>query len=226
MEALGNHGSHGAESAPSEPRHQKNIEEMNRRTEFRKEAEIAQLREKARAQAYEDGYKEGFAAAREEGLAQGLAEGVQAGEQEMREKTQLALEPIRHLALGFSTALNGLEAEIGEQIADIALKIGQQLAVNAIKEGPEVILNLVSAVLRSDPEMIGKPRLRANHEDLEMIKAQFGDEIEALGWKLIPDTQISRGGCKVISNNGEIDASWESRLAALLLDYQREKPDQ
>jgi flagellar assembly protein FliH len=224
MDALGNQNRPGAPSASSDPNSQKGIDEANRRSQFRKEAEIAQLRENARAEAYEAGYKEGFAAARDEGFAQGQAEGLKAGEDEMREKSQIALEPIRHLALGFSTALNGVEAEMGEQIANIALKIGQQLAMDAIKENPQAILNLVGAVLRSDPEMIGKPRLRANPEDIEMIEAQFGKEITALGWQLFPDSLISRGGCKVISNNGEIDATWESRWAAVLHEYQREKP--
>lgn len=226
MEALGNQNRPGAPSAPSDTRGQNSVEEATRRSQFRKEAEIAQLREQARAEAYEAGYNEGFAAARDEGFAQGQAEGLKAGEQEMREKAQVALEPIRHLALGFSTAINGLEAEMGEQIANIALKIGQQLAIDAIKENPQAILNLVGAVLRSDPEMIGKPRLRANPEDIAMIDAQFGKEITALGWQLFPDSLISRGGCKVISNNGEIDATWESRWAAVLNEYQREKPAQ
>lgn len=226
MEALGNQNRPGAPSVPSDTRGHNSAEEATRRSQFRKEAEIAQLREQARAEAYEAGYKEGFAAARGEGFALGQAEGLKAGEQEMREKAQVALEPIRHLALGFSTAINGIEAEMGEQIANIALKIGQQLAIDAIKDNPQAILNLVGAVLRSDPEMIGKPRLRANPEDIAMIDAQFGKEITALGWQLFPDALISRGGCKVISNNGEIDATWESRWAAVLHEYQREKPAQ
>jgi flagellar assembly protein FliH len=145
------------------------------------------------------------------------------GEAEMREKTRLALEPIRHLALGFATALNSLDVEMGDQLAGIALKIGKQLALDGIKQHPEAVLSVVRAVLHSDPEMIGKPRLRVNPEDAEMIINAFGSEIEALGWKVIPDDQISRGGCKVLSTHGEIDATWESRWASIQQEFHREK---
>jgi flagellar assembly protein FliH len=225
MDVLGNQDKPGVKTTPGDPKQIKNGEPVDPRAgEFHKESEIKLLRERAREEARLQGYREGFAQGKEEGFTQGFAEGVQSGVQDAHDKTQLALEPIRHLALAFSTALNGLEAAVGQQIADIALKIGQQLAVDAIKDNPLVIRKLVRSVLNSDPEMIGKPRLRANPDDIGLIKQEFGDEIEALGWKLIPDDQISRGGCKVISTNGEIDATWESRWAAVLQEYEREKP--
>lgn len=225
MDALGNPAKPGAKTAPGDPKQIKNGEPVNPQAgEFRKESEIKALRERARDEARLQGYQEGFAQGKDAGFKQGFNEGVQSGVQDAHDKTQLALEPIRHLALAFSTALSGLEAEVGQQIADIALKIGQQLAVDSLKDNPQVIRKLVRSVLNSDPEMIGKPKLRANPDDIGLIKQEFGDEIEALGWKLIPDDQISRGGCKVISNSGEIDATWESRWAAVIQEYEREKP--
>lgn len=193
--------------------------------QFRELSEIKALREKVIANAQREGYAAGFEAAREEGHKEGYAAGMLASEADVREKTKVAVEPIRHLALGFATALRALDTEIGEQIAAVALKIGHQLALDALKASPESVVALVKAVLHSDPEMIGKPRLRANPEDVEMISRECGDEIEALGWKLIPDETISRGGCKVVSTSGEIDATWETRWAAVQKELQREKAD-
>lgn len=226
MDTLGPALGAGASKAPVSPQQAAKNEQIQRQdAEFRHLSEIKALRERVKEAAHQEGYATGYEAAREEGYAKGLEEGRLAGENEMREKTKLALEPIRHLALGFSTALNSLDAEMGEQIAQIALKIGQQLALDAIKASPEAIVGLVGSVLHSDPEMIGKPRLRANPEDTAMIAEAFGDELAALGWKLIPDTQISRGGCKVISTNGEIDATWETRWASIQQEFQREKAE-
>jgi flagellar assembly protein FliH len=222
MNSLKTAGSKAAGSAPGVLSKPVSAAQQRKDDEFRHLSEIKALREKTMAAAREEGYREGFEAAHEQGFAKGHEEGLVAGENDAREKTRLALEPIRHLALGFSAALNSLDGNIGEQIAQIALKIGQQLAVDAIKLSPESILGIVRSVLRSDPEMIGKPRLSANPEDIEMIKVAFGQELESLGWTLFGDSQISRGGCKVTSANGEIDATWETRWASIEHEFQRE----
>ena len=223
MESLGSANGPGANTAPGTAAKVVSPEEQRKNDEFRQLSEIKALREKVMEAAKAEGYAAGFEAAREEGFAKGQEEGLIAGEAEMREKTKLALEPIRHLALGFATALNSLDVEMGDQLAGIALKIGHQLALDGIKQNPEAVLSLVRAVLHSDPEMIGKPRLRVNPEDAEMIINAFGSEIEALGWKVIPDDQITRGGCKVLSSHGEIDATWESRWANIQQEFHRER---
>lgn len=223
MESLGSANGPGASTTPGTAAKVVSPEEQRKNDEFRQLSEIKALREKVMEAAKAEGYAAGFEAAREEGFAKGHEEGLIAGEAEMREKTKLALEPIRHLALGFATALNSLDVEMGDQLAGIALKIGHQLALDGIKQNPEAVLSLVRAVLHSDPEMIGKPRLRVNPEDAEMVINAFGSEIEALGWKVIPDDQITRGGCKVLSTHGEIDATWESRWANIQQEFHRER---
>lgn len=222
MESLGSSKGAGAK-APGSSAPVISPDEQRKNDEFRHLSEIKALRERVIEAARKEGYAAGFDAAREEGFSKGHEEGLQAGEAEMREKTKLALEPIRHLALSFATALNNLDVEIGDQLAAVALKVGHQLALDGIKQNPEAVVSLVRSVLHSDPEMIGKPRLRVNPEDAQMISDAFGPEIEALNWKIIPDAQISRGGCKVLSTNGEIDATWESRWASIQKEFHREK---
>lgn len=223
MGSLGPSTNAGANEAPGIQAKVVSPDEQRKNDEFRQLSEIKALREKVMEAARREGYAAGFEAARNEGFAKGHEEGLISGEAEMREKTKLALEPIRHLALGFATALNTLDVEMGDQLAEIALKIGHQLALDGIKQNPEAVLSLVRNVLHSDPEMIGKPRLRVNPQDAEMISSAFGSEIEALGWKIIPDALITRGGCKVLSTNGEIDATWESRWASIQQEFHREK---
>ena len=43
----------------------------------------------------------------------------------------------------------------------------------------------------------------------------LGKELKAAGWALQPDDQVSRGGCRVTSATGELDATWESRWQAV-----------
>jgi flagellar assembly protein FliH len=188
---------------------------QKRESEFQARQEIQALRDQVAEEARHKGYEEGFSAAQSEGFSQGLAEGRLAGQKEMHLQTQIALEPIGHLIQGLSTALKSFDHEIAESLALIALKIGQQLAADSIKQSHEAVCSIVRAVLHSEPEMIGKPRLRANPKDIEIISSTFGNELQALDWQLIPDDNISQGGCKVVSKNGEIDATWETRWAQI-----------
>lgn len=209
------------------PSPMENARKIIREAELRERSELVAKIDQARREGHAAGFAEGIESAKadaaKEGFSQGYEEGLQAGERELREKTSQVLNPIRNLAANFSEALKSIDAEIGELLVELSLKIGNQLAIDHIKASPEAVLAVVKAVLHSDPELIGKPRLRVNPLDLEMIKKEFGDEIEALGWSLIPDDEISRGGCKVISKTGEIDASWDTRWANILAEYNLQK---
>ncbi len=197
-----------------------NAKRIKQEAEFRQKAEIEALRDQVSEEARAKGHAEGFALGKGEGFDQGYAEGLSAAQVEMEEAIRLALEPIRHLATGFSEALNAVDADMARHLGELALKIAQRLALDSIKANPEMICDLVSKLLNAEPELIGKPRLRLNPEDVALIETRFGSEMESLGWKIIADEKISRGGCKVISQQTEIDATLESRWDAITTAYE------
>lgn len=189
--------------------------EAQRQQAFKRDAELKALREQAREEARRQGYEEGFAAGRADGHAQGLEEGRQAGEQILQEKIREAMEPLRALAQTFEQALAQLDGQIAEQLVELALAGARQLAGEALKSDPQLILPIVRELLHSEPQLSGKPRLWLHPADLQLVREQLGAELHAAGWQLQPDALITRGGCRVTSQGGDLDASWESRWAAI-----------
>ncbi|MFD2837044.1 flagellar assembly protein FliH [Azotobacter vinelandii] len=190
--------------------------EVQRQQAFKRDAELKALREQVREEARRQGYEEGFAAGRTDGHAQGLEEGRQAGERALQEKIREAAEPLRALAQSFEQALAQLDGEIAEQLVELALAGARQLAGEALRVEPEHILPTVRALLHSEPPLAGRPRLWLHPADLQVVREQLGAELEAAGWQLQPDALITRGGCRATSQSGDLDATWESRWAAIV----------
>lgn len=185
--------------------------EAIRQQAYKRNAEYEALREKAREEARKEGYQAGYEAGYADGHAKGEEEGRSVGQQAMQAQARDLLEPITPLAQRFSQALERLDEEIANELVALALSTGRQLAGDALHTSPEQILELVRELLHAEPALTGKPRLWLHPDDLDLVKQHLGVEFEAAGWQLQPDDQISRGGCRATSANGELDATWEER---------------
>lgn len=205
-------------------------ETARRRAAFQRQAELKAQRDKVMAEAREAGHREGREAGHAEGFEAGFAEGLEQGRQQAREEHERlvrdTLAPLKPLAEHFASALEELDATLGEDLVDLAMATGRQLAGEALKARPKQVLEIIRALLHTEPAMSGKPRLWLHPRDHELVEEHLGHELAAAGWDLQPDDQVSRGGCRVTSANGELDATWESRWAAVKRQVRRRRPAQ
>lgn len=174
--------------------------------------ELKALREQAREQGRREGYDAGFA----EGYHKGELEGRAAGLAETEQQRAELLAPLSGLARNFSDALASLDSDIAEDISALAIAVGRQLADDALQAQPQQVAELVRSLLRDEPTLNGGTRLWLHPEDLTLVQQVLGAELEGAGWRLDQDPRIARGGCRVTTANGEIDASRDTRWQALL----------
>lgn len=188
---------------------------------FQQQSELRALREKTRAAAHQEGYTTGFAEGREEGYAEGLQASREAGERELAERRRELVEPLVALVNGLREALEQLDTDIGDSLADVALATGRQLAGDALQAKPEQIRTLIRDLLREEPLFSGQPCLRLHPDDLALVDSQLADELGATGWKVQADATLERGGCRVTGPEGELNATREVRWQALLARARR-----
>ncbi|WP_373332611.1 flagellar assembly protein FliH [Thiopseudomonas alkaliphila] len=192
-----------------------NATEHAQQQSFRRNAELEALREQARAAAHAQGYQAGLEQGQQEGYQQGLeqgrAEALAAGEQ----AAEQALAPLLTLAENFTAALTQFDKEVAHALVELALSTGRQLAGEALTQQPKQILNLVRELLHTEPALNTAPRLWLHPQDLALVEQHLSAELTAAGWQLQPDEQLTRGGCRVTSVSGELDATWESRWQAI-----------
>ncbi|WNL42189.1 flagellar assembly protein FliH [Halomonas sp. PAMB 3264] len=200
-----------------------------------KAAEQARLREQQErdelfARVRQDAEQQGFDA----GLAKGHAEGFEQGMKEAREQAQKTLDeqihqvvaPMEALAKQFDSALSRLDDTIADDLVELAMLVGRQLALDTLNDRPEQVLKLVRELLHTEPPLNGQQRLWLNPEDHVLVEEHLGSELSAANWKLQPDDQLARGGCRVTSAQGELDATFESRWQAVTAQMRkRHKPD-
>lgn len=136
---------------------------------------------------------------------------------------EAVLQPLRKLALQFSEALSRLDDEMANELVELALATGRHLAAEALETNPEQVLDLVRALLHSEPVLHGRPRLWLNPVDYELVNEAMGQELDAAGWALQPDSQLERGGCRLTSDHGELDASAETRWTTVCQQVRRRR---
>lgn len=171
------------------------------------EAELARLRLEAQ--------KAGEAAGHEEGYASGLAQGHAAGLAEM----QAQAGQLQALTMAWPAALRLAESRIADDLLALALDIARQVLGQALAAEPQAILAVVRELLQAEPALSGAPQLLLHPDDAALVKGHLADDLQAAGWRLRTDAQITRGGCRVTASSGERDATvqgrWERVTAAL-----------
>lgn len=162
------------------------------------------------------GHKVGFEIGRPEGYQKGLEEGRAVGKKELADKTNGILAPLASMVSNFEEALSLLDSDIGAELVELALAIGNQLARDRLDEQPELVLDVVRELLHMEPSLHTRPRLVLHPLDLDLVAQHLGSEFDTAGWKLLPDPQMTRGGCRLTSSNEEYDATWETRCKAII----------
>jgi flagellar assembly protein FliH len=164
-------------------------------------AELVSLRREARSAGDGEGRREGHAKGHAEGYAQGRTEG---------------------LAAGLPAALRRADSELAGAVLALALEVARQVVHRTLRAEPEWVLPLVQDLLHAEPALQGEPRLLLHPDDVALVRNSLGNELQAAGWQVRPDETMSRGGCRVQSATGEMDASletrWKSVTAALHRD--------
>ncbi|WP_110599939.1 flagellar assembly protein FliH [Salinicola lusitanus] len=197
-----------------------------RRRRQRQDAEAKarqSIAEKARLEGLEQGYREGHEQGYQAGYSEGVKEGNAAAELEFNKRLDMTLAPLAGLADNFRLALASLDAEIADQLVELALIAGRQLAGESLAAKPEHILSVVRELLDADTTLNGKPRLWLNPQDLELVKSTMNDTLEASGWECHADPTLERGGCRATSAGGGLDASLSTQWKAILDQRRRSR---
>jgi flagellar assembly protein FliH len=166
-------------------------------------AELEALREGARAEGYAEGLEEGRAAGRQQAYEAGRAE------------MAAEMDSLRAVAATFSGAVAAADETIASDVLDLALHLARSMVRTAFTVRPELIIPIVREAIDYLPVLQQPAILALNPEDIEIVRAALGDEIDKGGWRVVADPQVGRGGCKVDTASNQIDAQAAARWTRL-----------
>ncbi|MEO8409258.1 MAG: flagellar assembly protein FliH [Propionivibrio sp.] len=146
-----------------------------------------------------EAHQQGYAAGHAEGLAVGLAE------------TRASAARIDALMGELHASLQDLEQNVAEQLLATAVEIASQMLRQSLRVKPEVILPVVREAVAALNAHMGHPALFAHPDDAALIRTHLGEQLAHNNWRIIEDTALTRGGCRVELGASEVDATTETR---------------
>jgi flagellar assembly protein FliH len=175
----------------------------------------------ARREAYEAGYAEG----KEAGLADGQREGSAQGRAEAYESEKQRVEELFQVLRGMLRAFNddraSLAARAGGEVPQLAVAIAERVVKRAGAFDPNVCIANATAALR----LVMKAhdvKLDVNPADFTLVKTLLPELTRK--WpnlthvELNEDHEITRGGCRVHTQGGLIDADLQTQLDRIASD--------
>jgi len=157
-------------------------------------------------------YKEGFERGKKEGFKYGHKESLEEGRKRLQENAQ-NLDRIFH---ALETPFKQLDEQVEQELVALAIAIVKQLVRREIKADPNQILGVVREAIGILPVSSRHVRLVLHPEDAELVREVYATTETELGWTIVEDPILARGGCRVLTDTSQIDATLESRLASLI----------
>lgn len=150
--------------------------------------------------------------AHREGFEQGQQEGREAGLKEFAEKAR-HLEQIFH---ALEQPFEQLDDEIEKQLVELAMVVARQLIRRELQADPGQVVGVVREALSALPLAAREVRLVLDPEDATIVREALALKESSSQIQIVEDPVIGRGGCRVLSEASQIDATVESRLNAVI----------
>ena len=181
--------------------------------------EAAGIAEHAKRAGFEGGKAEGLAQGREEGRQAGLAQGLA----EARAATATIEKTLSALVVEISARRETLVKQAERDLLRLAVAVAARIVRRELRLDSQAVVRAAAeaVALAADRSRVA---VRVNGADLEALRAAHDDLARRFAdlqdFKTVGDETVERGGCRVLTEAGEVDmqvATQLDRLEQLLL---------
>ena len=176
--------------------------------------QLEQIQKAAYDEGFAQGNKAGFEYGHKEALAQGRAELAQ---------TVVRFEQLMNL---LERPLQQLDDQVERELIEVVIAMVRQLVRREVRTDPEQIIGVVREALSILPVSSRGIRVVLHPEDATLVRRIYELSENELGWKIIEDPVVARGGCRILTDTSQVDATLESRLASLIAPLLGDERDQ
>lgn len=169
--------------------------------------EVQKIRETARKEGYADGYKEAYAQGLQQAQEDGHREGLAAG----KEIIDAELAAIQDIARHFTEQIAAANTLVAQDVFKLALDLSEAMLRTSLELDPELVIPIVREAIESLPSVQRPAQLIVHPRDAEIIRSRLGDELDKDGWRIVTDSHMEPGGCKLETAQNMVDASFSTR---------------
>jgi flagellar assembly protein FliH len=163
---------------------------------------LAQI-EQARQAAYQDGYRDGMAAL--EGFKKSHGEQVNA--------------QVTRFVQNLDAEFDNLHEQLAQSVTRVAVQLARQVLRTELQTAPECIATVAAEAVESVLLSARHITVQLHPQDLPLVAAGAQEVLQARGARVVSHPGVARGGCRIESNAGAIDASiatrWNQAVSAM-----------
>lgn len=142
-----------------------------------------------------------------------------AGYQEGKDQAQAEALRLHALVENLERELQHFDQQVAQDLLTLSLDVARQMVCQALQARPELVLAVVQEAIACLPHFNQHAQLVLHPEDASLVRSRLGEQLSHSGWKILEDTRMERGGCRVETANSQIDATlptrWQRVLAAI-----------
>jgi flagellar assembly protein FliH len=156
-------------------------------------------------------------------LQESEARGYQAGLEKAQAESQITLAALAARVAQLDSVLQllgaplqQLDAEIEKELLQLTLAVGTQLARRELRVDPTQVIGIIRESLSQLPASARDIRVHLHPEDAATVRERLAEPSQERAWKIVEDPTLSRGGCMIRTENSQLDARLDSRIAAVI----------
>lgn len=184
--------------------------------------QLQEITEEAEREGRERGYQEGY----QQGASAGEGKGLKLGEHKAYEETKAELEEkmqhLNNLVKALHEPVEQQDSALEHQLVEMAIQFAKHLINKELSVDPSSLFKLVERAVASLPAGSDHLRLYLHPDDLELVQEAFANHGHQ--WRFFTDDTLSRGGCRVESEQSLVDFSIEKRLTQMLQEVEQTVP--
>ena len=164
-------------------------------------------------------WQDRVAAARQAGYQDGYRDGLVALENFKQAFAQQATSQIGALLDAFDAQFAELDAQLAKTLTDTAVHLAQQVLRCELAQRPELVATVAAEAVNAVMLSARHIAVHVHPQDLPLVADGAEEALSARGARLHADASVARGGVRVHSDVGDIDARiavrWAQAAAAL-----------
>jgi flagellar assembly protein FliH len=156
-------------------------------------------------------------------LQESEARGYQAGLEKAQAESQITLAALAARVAQLDSVLQllgaplqQLDAEIERDLLQLTLTVGKQLARRELRVDPTQVIGIIRESLSQLPASARDIRVHLHPEDAATVRERLAEPSQERAWKIVEEPTLSRGGCMIRTENSQVDARLDSRIAAVI----------
>ncbi len=150
--------------------------------------------------------------AREEAYAAGYQQGLDGAREEMKARAAQLDGVLR----GLAKPAEQFDEQVEQELVSLAMVVARQLVRREIRTDPGQIIAVVREAMAVLPSAAREIELRLHPEDASLVREVLRLSEGERPWKIVEDPVLTRGGCRLVSDIAQVDASLESRLNSVI----------